>query len=996
MELPRLITKPFVMARSTYSTIMKLDKRSAFVIHLSQSKTLQSTLAFLTNSTLWTSSRRSNNAHFLFIINVTNSEDVSYIFEHLWSIRIYHFAVLTCSTKSKQLIEVYTGNPFHKENECGIKAKVVNSQFCNQNLSIKFVDRYWNLNKCPIVFLTERKDYNTSTFVYHFKFFNDLAKAVNGEFMPKYYYDEIKMYNNTKRYSLTMRLENGESSLYEEGDISQAAIHGYFSCIVRAGKIISPIKTLFIIFSTKVWISILAAYVTTSIALWIISSVNEKIKYSQFEKHLLEVYFATLWGCFFLTTPQYEPGITNLEELADAKIPIYGHSRLQRYYSLHDNNSNSIYNKIKKRIKSFDYNLPQDIINKLTNEDCGIIITEFDLRRVKRKIDEKTRINSIDATIIVGKFRAFFVLPPGNYFTKSFNLFLLGVEEFVATYKHENLDKCVTRIIEDFFTEDDVIVSVYDEIVRMELPRLITKPFVMARSTYSTIMKLDKRSAFVIHLSQSKTLQSTLAFLTNSTLWTSSRRSNNAHFLFIINVTNSEDVSYIFEHLWSIRIYHFAVLTCFTNSKQLIEVYTGNPFHKENECGIKAKVVNSQFCNQNLSIKFVDRYWNLNKCSIIFLTDRKDYNIPTFVYHFKFFNDLAKAVNGEFMPKYYYDEIKMYNNTKRYSLTMRLENGESSLYEEGDISQPAIHGYFSFIVRGGKIISPIKTLFIIFSTKVWISILAAYVTTSIALWIISSVNEKIKYSQFENHLLEVYFATLWGMFLSVPRTKKIRFIILCYLVYHIHIQTGFNSRLVTVLTTPQYEPGITNLEELADAKIPLYVHSRLQRYYLLHDNNSNSIYNKIKRRIKSFDYNLPQDIINKLTNEDCGIIITEFDLRRVKRKIDEKTRINSIDATIIVGKFRAFFVLPPGNYFTKSFNLFLLGVEEFGITTRYVNEMFDGPLPDTSDFNNVVPLNLKHLFSIFVFLIIGWSLSIVVFSVEVLVSKLCTFKPIIQ
>ncbi|KAF5304160.1 hypothetical protein FQR65_LT08053 [Abscondita terminalis] len=175
----------------------------------------------------------------------------------------------------------------------------------------------------------------------------------------------------------------------------------------------------------------------------------------------------------------------------------------------------------------------------------------------------------------------------------------------VATYRDENLDKCVSRVIENVFTKDEVVVLVYDQIVTLELPRLTQKPYVIARSTYSTLMKLDKRSAFVIHLGQPKTLQSTLAFLTNSTLWTSSRRSNNAHFLFIINGTNSEDVSYIFEQLWNIRIYHFVVLTCCTKSKQLIEVYTRNPFHKENGCGIKAKGQSGMLkLNNNISVVF--------------------------------------------------------------------------------------------------------------------------------------------------------------------------------------------------------------------------------------------------------------------------------------------------------------------------------------------------------------------------------------------------------
>ncbi|KAF5304158.1 hypothetical protein FQR65_LT08051 [Abscondita terminalis] len=549
------------------------------------------------------------------------------------------------------------------------------------------------------------------------------------------------------------------------------------------------------------------------------------------------------------------------------------------------------------------------------------------------------------------------------------------------SYKSKNLDTCVSTIIEKLFTNDDVIVFVYDKIVRIELPQKIRKPYVIARSDNSTFMKIDKRRAYVIHLSGSEALQNTFAFLLNSTFWTS-RQSNNAHFLIIINEKDRKNLSYIFQQIWSIYIYQFVVLTYFSESERYVEIHRGNPFHKENECGKIAKMVNSQFCHQNLSIKFDDRYWNLNKCPIIFLTYRKDYKRLAYVYHFKLFTDLAKVVNGKFISKYYNNKI---NTTNQYSLTMRLESGDSPVYEDGDISHTAINNYLLFVVRGGEIISPMKTLLKIYSTKVWISIVGACVTTAIALWIISSINtQTINFTQFEKHFFEVYLATLWGIFLTVPQRKKIRCIIICYLIYHIHIQTGFTSRLITVLTTPQYDAGITNLEELAEAKIPLFTHFRLQSYYSTNDNVSSTIYSKIKNKMQYFNYSSPQEVINKLEKENCGIMTLKFDLKLLDPKICE--RINCIDGTMVVGRYRLFYVLPAGNYFTTTFNKFLLYIEEFGITQKYFEEMF-GVMPLITKDEGVVRLNLKHLFSVFVVLLFGWFVSIVVLIKEVVWSK---------
>ncbi|KAK4878753.1 hypothetical protein RN001_011259 [Aquatica leii] len=235
-----------------------------------------------------------------------------------------------------------------------------------------------------------------------------------------------------------------------------------------------------------------------------------------------------------------------------------------------------------------------------------------------------------------------------------------------------------------------------------------------------------------------------------------------------------------------------------------------------------------------------------------------------------------------------------------------------------------------FVVNGGDTISPIKTLFIIFKIEVWIMIIVSLGLTTLALWLIFSFDKKqFSIFKFADIWFNVFLATIWGYFVAVPKNIKARYIIMCYLVYQIHIQTGFTSNLVNVLTTPQYEPGIQNLEELVKSNLSI-ITTPFSENYFTHVEKSNSIYSKIKKQLQYRDLR-NSDRMSLLNNKNCAVLALELEVDYYEYETGEKMHVNRIEATLVTGSVHSFFAMGPGHYFTETLNSFMRSMDESGI-----------------------------------------------------------------
>ncbi|KAF5307626.1 hypothetical protein FQR65_LT06782 [Abscondita terminalis] len=486
----------------------------------------------------------------------------------------------------------------------------------------------------------------------------------------------------------------------------------------------------------------------------------------------------------------------------------------------------------------------------------------------------------------------------------------------VSVYSNQKLDYVITSVIDKTFNDNETLTFVYDNVTNLELPNVIKNAHMVACYNSSKRLVLKHPYSYVLYLKNGEI--STFKDFFNSDVYNYVNLINGI--LIIINDKNLTTLSEIFTVLWEALIQKIVILTYYIENEVFVKIHTSDPFHEKNECGTKANFIQSQDYNENVSIYYKTIYRNLHGCRLYFLMTRTDDLHPLVQYFTKLIGETTERFNcvyvdavdqslenieGVFIGMIYNDYFYSLWNLEKIHLGIR-----DSLY---------------FVVRSGEHISPVDILFVIFTTEVWIYIVVTYVVTSIMVWFITSLKQRIiKISQLSKDLLDFFSATLWGCVSTVPKRTELRCIFMCYLIYHIHVQTGFTSNLVTVLTTQKFKPGITNLEELAAANIVIHVDFFVSTAFV----NPEEMINLTNILNKTVILEDNASIFDKIRNKtfDNGVLVSEVELKYLRLLVDNETRINVIDTAI---------------YLTKSFKPFLQQMIESGISQKYYNDVMN-------------------------------------------------------
>ncbi|KAF5298012.1 hypothetical protein FQR65_LT09823 [Abscondita terminalis] len=472
----------------------------------------------------------------------------------------------------------------------------------------------------------------------------------------------------------------------------------------------------------------------------------------------------------------------------------------------------------------------------------------------------------------------------------------------ITAYSNEKLDLIITSAIKQIFNENDTLAFIYDSFVEVEIPKVVNNQYAIARCSNHTSLKLDKPNSFIIHLSNQDTLNDTTNFLYDSSFFESAF-SIRGNYLIIINEMNVTNLNNIFEIFWLKNIQRVVVLTFNDESEIPAKVHTSDPIHEGSDCGKISKIVHTRVYHQNLSIKHTNEYRNLYRCAI-WMSTFMDLDHPLLQCYDDLFRQLAKTING-----YHISLIKPNPGLDVYDLKLitsmvHLDNGAVASKVNNEIVSFGYTDSPCFVVRAGEEVPSVKLLLNVFSMQVWIYVAGAYVITSVALWFITSINKRqFQLSQLAKYLLDVFSATLWGSFSFEPKKAKVRCIFICYLLYHIHIQSGFTCNLVTILTTPQFQRGISTLEKLSLSNIKIYDTKGI--YLSWSDDVTDSVNSRIKGKLEipsDSDMISYEKLIENFMTENCAIVLTELEIKYLRQKSYglSNVRINIINTDTIV------------------------------------------------------------------------------------------------
>ncbi|KAF5273596.1 hypothetical protein FQR65_LT04595 [Abscondita terminalis] len=387
--------------------------------------------------------------------------------------------------------------------------------------------------------------------------------------------------------------------------------------------------------------------------------------------------------------------------------------------------------------------------------------------------------------------------------------------------KSNTLEKCATGIIRLMFYDVNTLIFVSNEYE--DLFEEIDIPQVRVNTNYVVQNEFQTHSYnYVFHEKNIHSFLKTLSYIMNTNLWSFSLSPRGKVFI----MTENKNISHFFQIVWITRNIKTIVLQYEQNGTNsfIVNVYKADPFAFENNCGRRAHLISAHNCDDVTSIEFEQVIPNYNGCSVMFgLSNDQILTSTTFKYSKVLLgiiqavrDTLNATVNYKYIPEALMNNISASFDIFAYDIIYGLSTETSHIVFEDD---------YVWIGTEPKLRSPFKTMFAPFTNGVWMMILLVLVCVTFLWFIIISVLIDSSFS-YTNLLLAFSRAASLMFAVSVstiPNVASLKPLVICYLVYIIHMHTAYTSDIINDLVAPKFDDQILNLETLADTDIPIFV-----------------------------------------------------------------------------------------------------------------------------------------------------------------------------
>ncbi|KAF5301869.1 hypothetical protein FQR65_LT08701 [Abscondita terminalis] len=390
----------------------------------------------------------------------------------------------------------------------------------------------------------------------------------------------------------------------------------------------------------------------------------------------------------------------------------------------------------------------------------------------------------------------------------------IGLKPFVK--QQMELNSCVVHTINNIFNENNSILFVSEVGEEFGFLDEFTNPYAIA-NTYGvqrpeaiTNLFLNNHNV-VAHFVHMKELSKFIYF------WNVFYRAQSkSTILFIRYFVDLGDIGGIFIYLWRYNFYNVVVIGYDHNF--IPTLYYSDQFAIKNYCGKKFEDYIIGDCNSTKKYQFppvIRRYPN---CQLF---------------------DARPQIN------HFYNVLNLYNSTRsllqiiRFMLNVTENFPPTSYltvilgyfgddYQAGAFTIPFYYDDVIWSVPIPNLIPPPIVLKVVFKPTLWLLVILALIFTSIAWWLVAKIFKQNTWNNLHGTIFDVFSITMLGSSNNVPVKWALRYAFLGYVIYAIHIQTAFTSNLTQILTTPQYEPYVKNLEDLAHSNLPIFAVDRMK------------------------------------------------------------------------------------------------------------------------------------------------------------------------
>ncbi|KAB0790680.1 hypothetical protein PPYR_14877 [Photinus pyralis] len=290
----------------------------------------------------------------------------------------------------------------------------------------------------------------------------------------------------------------------------------------------------------------------------------------------------------------------------------------------------------------------------------------------------------------------------------------------------------------------------------------------------------------------------------------SSRFPTNGRFLVITD--NFQLVEKIFGLLWRQKIVYVAVLVINRRDHNKSRLFTADPHDASNDCGTTPNVIHHQSCNNSLVDTLPKPLRNYHMCLAAFgifaqpldQLSRRNYTLRV----------LAEVLNVSLIAleyrEYQHNDIEIIDIGERF---LTYEN-----YHTSRLSHVFQRDIIVWIVPPPNAISRLEILFISFEKEVWLLVVGVFVLFSLAWYVLNRF--KIGIGRI---IINAVSITLCGSTHCIPKSSTLRFLIMCYIIYSIHIQIAYVANLTRLMMSVPTGKPIGSFQQLVEANITISI-----------------------------------------------------------------------------------------------------------------------------------------------------------------------------
>ena len=498
----------------------------------------------------------------------------------------------------------------------------------------------------------------------------------------------------------------------------------------------------------------------------------------------------------------------------------------------------------------------------------------------------------------------------------------------------------------------------------------------------------EKVGSYVMFTTGADDAKSQAEGLMDSTSW-----NNRAPFLVVVrNTTASPErlALSVAENLWkSVRIFNIVVLV---PSDTTFHLYTWFPYVQHKQCGEVREPVLINVLNEDgttnittnmplFSYQAPTNFWG---CPITVSSLCKNSTAE------KLITDFLLRLNFTVTYKHYLNESLEFSY-RTLNAIHDFSSGNSDivtpidLHKEllslGDVSHDWNRFEYFWFVPCAKPIDRIHKIATIFSTNLWIALIAVFIATAITMWQLARLSRQDDTYKHISTVLYNAWAVVVGVCVTkMPQSYHLRIVIFAWISYCLSISTLFQTFLTTFLVDPGLHKQIGTLHELSESKMEY----GFPRGYDFRTDVEDLLPNMTDRRQECDDYKKCfQRIIDtgNFALFEQSRIANNYPATAKKRNKVCVMNYYDVDSGSSVALF------PKGTQILEQFNKFVTRMFESGEITKHDRQLwafsshFDGE-EDTSQQYFV--FTISHLLLAFYVLTIGHSLGFVMFLLEIL------------